>query len=168
MQVHNPALAKEIDKKIVTAFMGLNSDKFEFNADGPIPSWAVLAAWQGLSNQLIPDVDWGGKKFELAIRSPKIAIMKHQATEGKDIQYLLRLEASPATINWAIDTMYAKFKDLEGDAQAQEFGGYRDWILPGAAVGTVAAAGAGAWWAKGRREREGPFLKRAEHRLGLI
>ena len=167
--MHNPTLAKEIDKKVVTNFKEMYTDQFEFNVDGPIPSWAVLAAWQDLSNQLIPDVDWGGKKFVLAIQSPKIAIMKHQAAEGgKDIQYLLRLEASPATIDWAIDTMYAKFKDLEGDAQAQDFGGYKDWILPGAAVGTVAAAGAGAWWAKGRREREGPFLKRAEHRLGLI
>ena len=166
--MHNPTLAKEIDKKIVTEFKEIYTDKFEFNVDGPIPSWAVLAAWQEMPKRVIQDVEWGGKKFTLQFASTKLAIMKHQATEGKDIQYLLRLEASPATINWAIDTMYAKFKDLEGDAQAQEFGGYRDWILPGAAVGTVAAAGAGAWWAKGRREREGPFLKRAEHRLGLI
>jgi hypothetical protein len=68
-------------------------------------------------------------------------------------------------MNRAVDKLYSKFKDLEDEKPPEDFGGYQNWILPGAAVGTVAAAGAGAWWAKGRR-RETPF-ERAEHKFGF-
>ena len=109
-----------------------------------------------------------------ALKAAKLAQAIYEEDQSKLKSSLADLGTTPKILvctdsiqmAWAMDMLFSKFKNLEGDAHAPEFGGYKDWILPGAAVGTVAAAGAGAWWAKGR-QREGP-LKRAEHRLGLI